>query len=66
MTDQDAEFDTILEACEAAGLVEVYEEDGQRIMRLTPAGEKVASQLALAEEKGQEPTLEQLLGALET
>lgn len=40
--DLDAEFDAILDMVEKAGLVEVYEGDGQQYKRLTPEGEKSA------------------------
>ena len=55
-------MDAILEAVEAAGLVEVYEEDGHRIMRLTPEGEQVARQLAMTDEDEQDALMAALLG----
>lgn len=55
MTDQTAELDAILEQVEAAGFVEQYvDEDGQQAMRLTPEGVRVARQLAMLGEDGQD------------
>jgi DNA-binding MarR family transcriptional regulator len=63
MTDHDAELDAILDRVEAAGLVEVYsDEDGKRPMRLTPEGERVACQLVMLGEDGQDELMAGLLG----
>ncbi len=62
MTDHDAEMDALLDQLEAAGMVEVYTDDGQQAMRLTPDGERVARQLAMAGEDGQDALLAGLLG----
>lgn len=58
MTDRDAELDAIIDQVEAAGLVEVYtDDDGRQAMRLTPNGERVARQLAMLGEDGQDALL---------
>jgi DNA-binding MarR family transcriptional regulator len=63
MTDHDAELDAILEQVEAAGLVEQYvDEEGKQAMRLTPEGERVARQLAMLGEDGQDELMAALLG----
>jgi hypothetical protein len=60
--DHDAELDAILEQVEAAGLVGQYvDEHGQPAMRLTPEGARVARQLAMLGEDGQDALLEALL-----
>ena len=62
MTDHDAAFDAILDQMEAAGAVEVYtDDDGEQAMRLTPEGERVARQLAMAGEVGQDDLMAALL-----
>ena len=61
--DPDAELDAILEQVEAAGLVEQYTDDeGQQAMRLTPDGIRVARQLAMLGEDGQDELMAALLG----
>ena len=61
--DHDAELDAILEQVEAAGLIEVYiGEDGQPAMRLTLEGVRVARQLAMLGEDGQDALMAALLG----
>jgi hypothetical protein len=46
----------------AAGLVEYYvDEDGQQAMRLSPDGERVARQLAMLGEDGQDVLMAALL-----
>jgi hypothetical protein len=60
--DTEAELDAILEQVQAAGLVEQFtDEQGQAAMRLTPDGVRVARQLAMIGEDGQEA----LMGALQ-
>ena len=60
----DAELDAILEQVEAAGLVEQYlDEEGQQAMRLTPDGVRVARQLAMVGEDGQDELMAALLEA---
>jgi hypothetical protein len=64
MADHDAELDAVLDQVEAAGLVEVCsDEDGKQAMRLTPAGERVAGQLAMLGEDGQDELMTALLEA---
>jgi hypothetical protein len=64
MTDPNAELDAILEQVEAAGLVETYtDDDGKEAMRLTPEGERVARQLAMMGEDGQDDLMAALLEA---
>ena len=64
--DHDAELDAILEQVETAGLVEQFiDEHGRPAMRLTPEGVRVARQLAMTDEAGQDALLEALLGAAE-
>ena len=61
--DHDAELDTILEQVETAGLVEQYVDDeGKQAMRLTPEGVRVARQLAMLGEDGQDELMKALLG----
>ena len=61
--DHDAELDAILEQVEAAGLVEQFtDEEGQPAMRLTPEGVRVARQLAMLGEDGQDELMAALLG----
>ena len=63
MSDDDAELDAILEQIEAAGLVEQYvDDDGKQAMRLTPEGLRVARQLAMLGEDGQDALMAALLG----
>ncbi len=45
-----------------AGMVEVYTDEGQQAMRLTPDGERVARQMAMAGEDGQDALTAALLG----
>lgn len=60
--DHDAELDAILEQVEAAGLVEQFtDEDGRPAMRLTPEGVRVARQLAMLGEDGQDALMDALL-----
>jgi hypothetical protein len=60
--DHDAEFDAILEQVEAARLVEQFtDEQGRLAMRLTPDGVRVARQLAMLGEDGQDALLAALL-----
>lgn len=62
MNDHDAEMDNILEQLADAGMVEVYTDaDGQQAMKLTPDGERVARQLAMTDEGGQDELLAGLL-----
>jgi hypothetical protein len=64
VTDHDAELDAILDQAAAAGLVEVYtDEDGKQAMRLTSEGERVARQLAMLGEEGQDELMAALLEA---
>ena len=50
-----------------AGLVEQYtNKDGQEAMRLTPTGEKVAQQLSMLDESGQDDLMDALLEAKDT
>jgi len=59
----DPEFDAILEQVEAAGLVEQYTDaDGRQAMRLTLEGERVARQLAMTDDEGQDAVMDGLLG----
>ena len=61
--DHDAELDAILEQVEAAGLVEQFtDEQGRPAMRLTPEGLRVARQLAMTDEDGQNELMKALLG----
>lgn len=61
--DHDADLDAILEQVDAAGLVEQYvDEDGKPAMRLTPDGERVARQLTMLGEDGQDELIKALLG----
>ena len=60
---RDAELDAVLEQVETAGLVEQYvDEQGQPAMRLTPEGVRVARQLAMLGEDGQDALMAALLG----
>lgn len=60
--DPDAELDAILEQVESAGLVEQFtDEEGRPAMRLTPEGVRVARQLAMLGEDGQDELMEALL-----
>ena len=61
--DLDSETEAILDAAEAAGLVEAYiDDEGRQVMRLTPVGERVARQLAMTDEAGQDDLVAALLG----
>lgn len=66
MTDEqthDDEFDTTLTDLVEAGYVEEYTaEDGQGAMRLTPAGEQVARQLAMVADDDAASMMAGLLG----
>ena len=63
MCPHDAELGAILEQVEAAGLVEQYTAvDGQQAMRLTSDGLRVARQLAMIGEDGQDALMAALLG----
>lgn len=60
--DPDAELDAILEQVESAGLVEQFtDDDGRPAMRLTPEGVRVARQLAMLGEDGQDALMAGLL-----
>lgn len=60
--DRDAELDTILEQVETAGLVEQFtDEEGRPSMRLTPEGVRVARQLAMLGEDGQDALMDAVL-----
>jgi hypothetical protein len=62
VTEHDAALDAILEQVEAAGLVEqVVDEDGQQAMRLTPEGVRVARQLTMLGDDGQDVLMATLL-----
>ncbi|MGD8485939.1 MAG: hypothetical protein PVG27_02105 [Chloroflexota bacterium] len=65
MTDpRDAELDTLVEQLEEAGYIEQYvNADGEDAMRLTPDGERVARQLAMLDEAGQDALMDALLEA---
>jgi hypothetical protein len=66
MTDdtRDAEMDALVEQLEDAGYIEQFvNADGQQAMRLTPDGERVARQLAMLGEEGQDELMEALLEA---
>ena len=53
MTDHDAELDALTKQLVTAGLLELLtDDDGKDAMRLTPAGEQVARQLAMTGEAG--------------
>ena len=61
---RDEELETLVVQLEEAGLVEQYTNaDGKEAMRLTPAGEKVARQLAMFGEAGQDELMDALLEA---
>ena len=66
MTDEqtpDEEFETILGELVDAGYVEEYTStDGQQAMRLTPAGEQVARQLAMVADDDAARMMAGLLG----
>ena len=62
--DHDAELDAILEQVETAGLVEQYvDEQGRPAMRLTAEGLRVARQLVMLGEDGQDALMAALLEA---
>jgi len=62
MTDHDAVLDAILEQTKAAGLVETDTDGhGRQIIRLTADGVRVARQLAMLDEDGQDALLAALL-----
>ena len=65
MTDpRDAELDDLVEQLEEAGYIEQYvNADGEDAMRLTPDGERVARQLAMLDEAGQDALMDALLEA---
>lgn len=53
MTDRDAVMDALTQQLVSAGLPELFsDDDGDEALRLTPAGEKVARQLAMSGEHG--------------
>ena len=61
--DREAQYDALVAELTQAGLVEEYTtEDGQPGVRLTPEGEKVARQLAMTDEAGQDALMAALLG----
>lgn len=63
MTDHDPEMDTIRDQLEEAGLIEVHtDEQGREAYRLTADGERVARQLAMLGEDGQDALMAGLLG----
>lgn len=63
MADHDAELDHILEQVEIAGLVEEFtDEQGRPAMRRTPEGARVARQLAMLGEDGQDELMAAPLG----
>ena len=63
MTDADAEYTALVEQLTEAGLVEEYvTDDDQPGVRLTSEGEKVARQLALTDDAGQDALMNALLG----
>lgn len=64
--DPDAEFDTMAAQLEAASLLTVITlPDGIVEYQLTPEGARVARQLAMSDEAGQDALLAALLGAVE-
>ena len=67
MTNHDAALDVILDQVVSAGLVQRYTDaDGKPAMRPTPAGERVARQLTMLGEGGQDELMESLLEAQDT
>lgn len=62
MPDPDAELAAILAQVESVGLVEQFtDEEGRPAMRLTPEGVRVARQLAMLGEEGQDALMAALL-----
>lgn len=62
MLQQEAALDAIVDELRNAGYVETYTDaDGQEAMQLTPEGEKVARQLAMTDETGQDSLMDALL-----
>lgn len=63
MTDHDPDLDAILDQVAAAGLVDrCVDDEGRPAMRLTPDGVRVARQLAMPGEDGQDDLMVALLG----
>ena len=63
MADHDAEMDAMAKQLVEAGLLELFtDDDGDEAMRLTPEGEKVARQLAMSDDDGQDALMAALLG----
>jgi len=61
--EHDPELAAILDAAEAAGLVETYtDSQGRQVMRLTPRGEGVARRLEATDDAAEEALLAGLAG----
>lgn len=61
--EHDAELGVLTGQLVEAGLLELFtDDDGDEAMRLTPEGEKVARQLAMTDQAGQDELMEALLG----
>jgi hypothetical protein len=61
--DRDTQLDAMVEQLVDAGLLETFtDDDGDEAMRLTPEGEKVARQMAMSDEGGQDALMNALLG----
>ena len=56
-------MDALMEQLVTAGLLELFtDDDGDEAMRLTPEGEKVARQMAMTDDDGQDALIGALLG----
>jgi hypothetical protein len=63
MTDRDPEFDAVVAELQRAGFVTIgTDADGNETRTLTPAGERLARQLAMSGEDDQLALLEGMLG----
>jgi hypothetical protein len=63
VTDRDAELDAMTKQLVAAGLLELFtDDDGHEAFRLTPDGERVARQMTMSDDDGQDALMAALLG----